>query len=253
MDLNLKDKIALVTGGSKGLGKSICLSLAAEGVKVAINYHRDPEIAEELVNEIKNTYGVDSISVYGSVNSETDVEKIFNKIEKELSGIDILINNAAISPTSFVKDTSLEQWNFAIGVNLTGTFLTCREMVKRLLAAKKIGRIVNISSAAAFLGSTSGRAHYDASKGGIISFSTSLAREVAPYGITVNTVAPGLMITKMTAKRLENNKKKYLVNIPLGRYGKTSEIANVVVFLASDRASYITGTVVNVSGGLLMR
>jgi 3-oxoacyl-[acyl-carrier protein] reductase len=252
MDLHLKDKVALVTGGSHGLGRSICLGLAAEGARVAVNYHRNPELADTLVDEIKKVHNVDAMAVLGSVGSGSEVLEMFNRTEKRFSQIDILVNNAAVCPASFVKDTTEEKWHSTIQVNLTGTFLTCREMVKRLLASGRTGRIVNISSTAAFSGSTSGRAHYDATKGGTISFTISLAREVAQYGITVNAVAPGLMMTKMTADRLKTKREHYISRIPVGRFGETSEIANVVVFLASDRASYMTGTTVNVSGGLLM-
>ena len=253
MDLNLKDKVAIVTGGSHGLGRAICLGLAAEGAKVAINYHRNPDIAEALVREIKDLYGGDVIAVPANVADKKDVLKMFDDIEKTLCQVDILINNAAFCPTSSVPDTSEVEWNRTMQINLTGTFFTCQEMVKRLLDCGRGGRIVNISSVSAFSGSTSGRAHYDASKGAIISFSVSLAREVAQHGIAVNAVAPGLMRTKMTAERLEANRDKYLSTIPMRRFGETAEVANVVVFLASDRASYMTGTTVNVSGGLLMR
>jgi 3-oxoacyl-[acyl-carrier protein] reductase len=176
MDLDLKDKVALVTGGSHGLGKAICMGLATEGVRIAVNYHRNPEIAEKLVNELEMNYEVESIAVVGDVSVKSDVREMFTKVEEELSIVDILVNNAAVSLASFVQDTPQDMWDSTIQINLTGTFLTCQEMVKRLLANGRVGRIINISSVAAFKGSTSGRAHYDASKGGVISFSTSLAR-----------------------------------------------------------------------------
>jgi 3-oxoacyl-[acyl-carrier protein] reductase len=252
MDLHLKGKAALVTGGSHGLGRAICLGLAAEGARVAVNYHRNPEEAERLVREIRATYGVDAVAVAGSVGVGAEVAAMFDGAAKTLGHPDILVNNAAVCPTSFVQDASEEEWAATMQVNLTGTFLACREMVRRLLASGRRGRIVNVSSAAAYLGSSSGRSHYDASKGAVISFSISLARECARHGIAVNAVAPGLMMTGMTAERLEAKRDKYLATIPLRRFGETEEIANVVVFLASDRASYMTGTTVNVSGGLLM-
>lgn len=252
MDLYLKNKTALVTGGSHGLGKAICLGLAAEGARVAVNYHRNPEEAEGLVREIGEKFGVDAVAVAGSVGNASDVAAMFDIAEKSLAPLDILVNNAAVCPSSFVQDTTEEEWASTIRVNLSGTFLTCREMVRRLIASGRRGRIVNVSSAAAYLGSSSGRAHYDASKGAVLSFTVSLARECARHGIAVNAVAPGLMMTKMTADRLEAKREKYLATIPLRRFGKTDEIANVVVFLASERAAYMTGTTVNVSGGLLM-
>jgi 3-oxoacyl-[acyl-carrier protein] reductase len=253
MDLQLEGKVALVTGGSRGLGKAICLELAAEGVKVAVNYRRNPRKAGAVVEQIRTAHGVEAMAVRADVSQEADVVAMFRRIEATFSQVDILINNAAVCPTCQVKDTSEQQWNDTLRVNLAGTFLTCREMVRRLLAAKRTGRIVNVSSAAAFLGSTTGHAPYDASKGGMISLTVSLAREVAPYGIAVNAVAPGMMQTDMTADTLKANMEKYLARIPLKRIADPSEVAGVVVFLASERASYMTGATVDVSGGMLMR
>ncbi|UCF96461.1 MAG: 3-oxoacyl-ACP reductase FabG [Spirochaetaceae bacterium] len=252
MDLHLKGKTALVTGGSQGLGAAVCRALAAEGARVAVNYRRNAHIAEELVAEITAACGVEAMTVEGSVADKNQVARMFDEVEERFSTVDILVNNAAACPSSYVKDTSEEDWEQTLRTNLSGTFFTCQEMVRRLLHLEKSGRIVNVSSAAAYLGSSSGRAHYDASKGGIISFTVSLAREVAQAGIAVNAVAPGLMITKMTAERFEANRDKYLGTIPLRRFGEIEEVADVIVFLASDRASYMTGTTVNVSGGLLM-
>jgi 3-oxoacyl-[acyl-carrier protein] reductase len=252
MDLHLRNKVALVTGGSHGLGRGVCLGLAAEGARIAVNYRRNPQIALEVVEEIQDRFQVEAAAVEGSVADRRQVAAMFAEVEKQLSAVDILVNNAAVCPTSYVKDTTEEDWEATIRTNLNGAFYTCQEMVRRLLDSERPGRIINVSSAAAYLGSTSGRAHYDASKGGIISFTISLAKEVAQHGIAVNAVAPGLMMTKMTAERFEANKDRYLSTIPLKRFGDIEEIANVIVFLASGRASYMTGTTVNVSGGLLM-
>ena len=252
MDLDLKGKVALVTGGSHGLGEAICRGLAAEGTNIAINYRKDKGIVEKLIKEIKKEHKVEAIGVPGDVSEEDDVERIFNETEKRLSPVDILVNNAAISPTSYVKDTDLELWNSTFKINSTGIFLTSRELVRRLLKLKSKGKIINISSTSAYIGSSSGRAHYDASKGGVNSFTISLAKEVAKYGINVNAIASGLMVTESTRKRFLANKEKYLANVPMGRYADTKEVANVVVFLASDKANYMTGSIVNVSGGLYM-
>ncbi len=253
MDLNLNDKVALVTGGSRGLGEAISLALAAEGARVAVNYRRNPEKAEGVVREIRDRFGVEALAVEGDVSLEGDVTRMFQLIDERFSLVDVLVNNAAVCPTCQVKDTTLQQWEQTLRVNLTGTFLACREMVRRLLAAGRGGRIVNVSSAAAFLGSTTGHAPYDASKGGMVSFTVSLAREVAAHGIAVNAVAPGMMSTEMTAETLAANESKYLARIPLKRIGDTSEVADVIAFLASEKASYMTGATVDVSGGLLMR
>jgi len=253
MDLQLRDKVALVTGGSHGLGRAISLGLAAEGARVAVNYHRTAEKAEQLADEIRQQHGTEALAVLGDVAREADVAAMFDCVEARLGLVEILVNNAAVCPTCQVKDMTLDEWTRTLEVNLTGTFLVSREVVRRLLAAGRKGRIVNISSQAAFRGSTTGHAPYDASKGGMISFTVSLAREIAAHGIAVNAVAPGMMLTEMTAKTLAANEAKYLARIPLGRIGRTDEIAAAVVFLASERASYMTGATVDVSGGMLMR
>jgi 3-oxoacyl-[acyl-carrier protein] reductase len=260
MDLNLKDKVALITGGSRGLGKAICLSLAAEGAKIALSYYRNvddgvdlADEATELAKEITDTYGVQAMAVGGDVSVEADVLDIFDQVAKKFSQVDILVNNAAVCPTCWVTDMPLEMWSRTISVNLTGTFLTSRQFVKRLLDAGRTGRIVNIVSQAAFRGSTTGHAPYDASKGGIVSFTIALAREVASQGIGVNAVAPGIIKTEMVAKVLEKNKEKYLSRIPLHRIAEPKDVADVVIFLASERAGYMTGATVDVSGGILMR
>jgi len=252
MDLHLKDKVALVTGASHGLGKAIALGLAAEGAKAGVNYHRNPERADAAVAEIRKTHGVEAIAVPGDVGVEADVIGMFDLLEEKLGPVDVLVNNAAVCPVGPTVEMSLEEWSRAVQVNLLGTFLCSRELVRRLRASKRIGRIVNISSQAAFRGSQSGKTAYDASKGGVIAFTISLAREVARYGIGVNCVAPGLMYTQMLAAAIDADREKYESRVPLHRIGTVEEVANVVVFLCSDRASYMTGATVDVSGGLAM-
>ncbi|MFV2067321.1 MAG: SDR family NAD(P)-dependent oxidoreductase [Pirellulales bacterium] len=253
MDLGLNGKVALVTGGSRGLGRTVCLHLAAEGANIVVNYRRNAELAEAVVAQLKEDHGVEAMSVHGDVSREEDVREMFRRAEDRFSQVEILVNNAAICPTRQVKEMPLGEWEETLAVNLTGTFLTSREMVRRLLDARRTGRIVNVSSQAAFRGSTTGHAPYDASKGGMVSLTVSLAREVASHGIAVNAVAPGMMRTEMTAETIEANQAKYLARIPLGRIAKTEEIADVIVLLASQRASYMTGATVDVSGGMLMR
>lgn len=252
MDLFLQDKVALVTGGTRGLGKAVCLALAAEGARVAINYRSRGEEAEALALRLGEFHRVEAMAVPGDVSKEADVLAMFDRIADRFGQVDVLVNNAAVCPTRSVQEMTEQEWTETLQVNLTGTFLTSREMIRRLAAAGRPGRIVNISSTAAYLGSTTGHAPYDASKGGIISLTISLAREVARHGITVNAVAPGMMVTEMTEKTLAANQEKYLQRIPLGRIGQPADVAGVVAFLASDRAAYMTGTTVNVSGGLLM-
>jgi len=252
MDLGLKDKVALVTGASHGLGKAIALGLAAEGAKVAVNYRRNPEKAEATVREIREKHGVEAIAALADVSVEADVIRMFDEAEAKLGPLDVLVNNAAVAPACPTADTPLETWRRTFDTNITGTFLCSREMVRRLRRDGRKGRIVNISSQAAFRGSRSGKTAYDASKGAIISFTISLALEMAPHGIAVNCVAPGLMYTEMLKEVIDANREKYESRVPIGRIGTPDEVASVVVFVASERASYMTGATVDVSAGLAM-
>ena len=251
MDLHLKDKVALVTGASRGLGKAIALSLAAEGAKVGVNYRSSAERAEAVAAAIRSDGG-EAVAVCAHVGDEADVARMFDEVEAALGPVDVLVNNAGIAPACPTAEMPLEEWQRAFEINVQGTFLCSREMVKRLLAAERIGRIVNISSQAAFRGSRSGKTAYDASKGAVISFTISLALEMSKHGIAVNCVAPGLMYTEMLKDTIDANREKYESRVPLHRIGTVEEIASVVVFLASERASYMTGATVDVSGGLAM-
>ena len=253
MYLHIKDKVALVTGGSRGLGRAICMGLAAEGVKVAVNYHSSATKAEKVVEEIKTKYKTEVIAVQADVSKSEQVRQIFEQTEEILGPLDILVNNAGTWPTAYITDMSEEQWDTTVDINMKGPFLTCRRAVQRWLETGRTGRIINISSQAAFYGSTTGHAHYAASKAGLVTLTKSLAREVAAKGICVNAVSPGFMATDMSRDEFRKNKKQYLKRIPLGRIAEPEEIANMVVFLASDRAGYVTGATMDVNGGMLMR
>ena len=260
MDLHLTDKVALVTGGSRGLGKAICLALAAEGARVVVNYYRSADgtvdLADEaaaVVEEIRRTHDVAALAAPADVASEAQVVALFDRAEAGLGPVDVLVNNAAYCPVLPTVDISEAEWNRAFQVNMTGTFLGARELARRLLAAGRKGRIVNISSQAAFRGSQSGKSAYDASKGAIVAFTVSLARELAPKGIAVNAVAPGLMYTEMLKPFVDADPAKFNARLPIGRLGLPEEVAAVVTFLASERASFMTGATVDVSGGMLMR
>jgi 3-oxoacyl-[acyl-carrier protein] reductase len=250
MDLELKDKVALVTGGSRGLGRAICLALANEGASVAVNSVRSEP--GELIDQLQQR-GVKAVSVRGDVSDAGIVRRLFDETEGALGPIDILINNAGSWPTAFVKDMTDDEWHRTLGLNLTASFFTCREAVRRWLAAQRPGRIVNVTSQAAYFGSTTGHAHYAAAKAGLSTFTISLAREVAPHGIYVNSVAPGFMQTDMVAEALQRNWPRYRERIPLARVADAAEVADSVLFLASSRASYITGATLHVNGGMLMR
>lgn len=253
MDLRLKDKVALVTGGARGLGKAVCLGLAAEGARVAVNYLRSAGAAAAVVAEIEKTHRVRALAVQADVAAEADVVAMFDRVEAALGPVDVLVNNAAYCPVVPTADIDEAEWNRAFQVNMTGTFLCARHLVRRLLAAGRTGRIVNISSQAAFRGSQSGKSAYDATKGAIVAFTVSLARELAPKGIAVNAVAPGLMYTEMLKPYVDAEPATFAARLPIGRLGRPDEVAAVVTFLASEQASFMTGATVDVSGGMLMR
>ena len=253
MDLKLQDQVAIVTGGSRGLGRAICLALAAEGARVGVNYRRGADAAAAVVDEIHATRGAKALPLAGDVTVAADVGRMFDRVEAELGPVGVLVNNAGLWPTALVHEMAETQWNKTIAVNLNGPFLTCREAVRRWIETDREGRIVNVVSPAAFRGSTTGHADYAAAKAGLVSLTVSLAREVAPRGIAVNAVAPGMMETDMARDTLQKNLEHYIKRIPLGRIGDAAEVAAVVAFLASAKASYMTGATVDVSGGMLMR
>ena len=253
MELNLKDKVALVTGGSRGIGAAICRGLAAEGVKVGVNYSTSAEAADEVVAGIKRDFGTDALAMKGNLEEPAEIAGIFDLLEQQWGTVDILVNNAAFCPGGPLESYSIEVWEKTFRVNVTGCFVASREHIRRLRAAGRQGKIVNLVSQAAFLGSTSGHLPYDSSKGAVISMTRALAREVAREGINVNAVAPGMVSTEMVAAKLAKNMDHYLSRIPLGRIAEPEDIANAVVFLASAAASYMTGTTLDLTGGLMMR
>jgi 3-oxoacyl-[acyl-carrier protein] reductase len=253
MDLDLKGRTALVTGGSRGLGRAVAEAFASEGAKVAVNYVRNADAARRLTDDLRSRLGVDALPVRADVSVPAEVHALFDETERALGPVDVLVNNAGLWPKAYVKDMAEEEWARVLEVNLTGPFLTCREAVRRWLAAKRPGSIVNVTSQAAHYGATSGHAHYAAAKAGLANLTISLARETAPHGIRVNAVAPGLMRTGMIEAAMAEDADRYLKRIPLGRVAEPSEVAAAVVFLASGRAGYVTGATLDVNGGMLMR
>lgn len=255
MDYNLKGKTAIITGAAKGLGKAIALNLAKEGVNTAINYNSNREKAEETAAEIISSYGVKAAAIQADVTNEDDVTRLFRQAADTFGAIDILVNNSAVCPITMVCDMAYAEWEQVIKTNLSGTFLTCREMVRYLIGSERKGNIVNVASQAAYNGSKRGKSHYAASKGGVISFTTSLAREVAHLGIRVNAVAPGLMYTEMTAGILDTPEKiaQYNNQIPIGRIATPDDVARIAVFLAGDASNYMTGATLDASGGMTGR
>ena len=249
MDLGLEDNVALVTGAATGLGRAIAEVLAAEGVKVGVNYHTRPEAAQAVVHAIRAAGGT-AVAVRADLTCDEEVSAMFDALEQAFGPVEVLVNNAAFCPTAPTTELPSDTFSHTLDVNMGGTFRCCREFVGRLLAIGRAGRIVNISSQSALRGSRSGKIAYDGSKAGVIGLTISLSRELAAKGFRVNCVTPGLMLTEMIADAVARDPDAFNNRVPMGRLAQTREIADVVVFLASERASYMTGTAVDVSGGL---
>lgn len=253
MKLELKGKVALVTGGSRGIGAAICRGLAAEGVLVGVGCSGSPEKAAEVAAGIARDFGVEAEVLRADLERADEITGMFGRMEERFGPVDILVNNAAYCPGGPLESYSVEEWEKTFRVNVTGAFVASQEHVRRLLETGRKGKIVNLVSQAAFLGSTSGHLPYDASKGALVSMTRAIAREVAAKGINVNAVAPGMVRTEMVADKLAANLDKYLSRIPLNRIAEPEDVANAVVFLASAAADYMTGTTLDLTGGLLMR
>ena len=245
----LKEKTALVTGASRGIGRAIALQLAAEGAKVAINFAGNLAKAEEVKAEIESNGG-EALLVQADVSSAESVEEMVNKVTEKFGKIDILVNNAGITRDGLLMRMKDSDFDEVINTNLKGVF-NCTKTVSKLMIKQRSGRIVNMASIVAITGNA-GQTNYAAAKAGIIGFSKSAAKEFASRGITVNVVAPGFIETDMTAVLPEKVKEAMLKEIPLGRIGEPTDIANAVKFLVSDQASYITGQVIRVDGGMNM-
>ena len=247
--MTLEGKVALVTGGSRGIGRAIALLLAARGAKVVINYNRNLEEANAVVAAIEGKGG-QAIALQGDVSNPTDAQKLVEQTVKNYGRIDILVNNAGITKDTLMMRMSESDWDAVLDTNLKGAYLCAKAALRPMLKSKG-GRIINISSVSGQAGS-GGQANYSAAKAGLIGFTKALAREVGSRSITVNAVAPGFIETDMTNVLAEEFKKKALDQIPLERFGKPEDVAEAVAFLASDAANYITGQVLAVNGGMVM-
>lgn len=245
----LDGKTALVTGASRGIGRAVALALAAAGARVAINYAGNVKAAEEVKAAVE-TAGGTAILCQADVADSAAVEAMVAAVAKEFGTIDILVNNAGITRDALLMRMKDEDFAKVLDTNLKGVFY-CTKAVSKLMMKKRAGRIVNMASVVGLVGNA-GQANYAAAKAGVIGFSKSAAKELASRGITVNVVAPGFIGTDMTADLPETVKEKALTDIPLGKMGEPEDVANAVLFLASDQASYITGQVVNVDGGMVM-
>ena len=243
------DKVAVVTGASRGIGRAIAEKLASEGAKVVVGFSNNESKALEVVQQIESNGG-QAIALKVDVSNSESVAEFFNSIVEKFQKIDILVNNAGITRDSLILRMKDEDFSAVINTNLQGVFYCTKAAAKIMLKARS-GRIVNIASVVGEIGNA-GQANYSAAKAGVIALTKTSAKEFASRGINVNAVAPGFIETDMTNVLKDEVKSEMSKSIPLNRFGKPEDVANVVAFLASDSASYITGQTVNVDGGMVM-
>jgi len=245
----LAGKNALITGGSRGIGRQVALRLAAEGVSVAVNYNTGEAEATAVVEEaIAFGTNTNAIAIKGSVADAADADALIEATVAQLGSLDILVNNAGITRDNLLMRMAEEDWDAVMDTNLKGAFL-CTKAAIRPMLRQRSGRIINMSSVVALTGNA-GQANYTAAKAGLIGFTKTVAREVASRGITVNALAPGFIETRMVDELGEDLMKQIMERIPLARFGSTEDVAASVAFLASEDAAYITGQVLSVDGGL---
>ncbi|HHR7088050.1 TPA: 3-oxoacyl-[acyl-carrier-protein] reductase [Staphylococcus aureus] len=242
-------KSALVTGASRGIGRSIALQLAEEGYNVAVNYAGSKEKAGAVVEEIK-AKGVDSFAIQANVADADEVKAMIKEVVSQFGSLDVLVNNAGITRDNLLMRMKEQEWDDVIDTNLKGVF-NCIQKATPQMLRQRSGAIINLSSVVGAVGNP-GQANYVATKAGVIGLTKSAARELASRGITVNAVAPGFIVSDMTDALSDELKEQMLTQIPLARFGQDTDIANTVAFLASDKAKYITGQTIHVNGGMYM-
>lgn len=245
----LKDKVAIVTGGTRGIGRAIALKLADQGANIVINYRNSDKEAEELKSILEGK-GVKVLTVKCDVSNFEDSKNLMDKCKEVFGKIDILVNNAGITKDTLIMRMKEEDFDNVIDVNLKGTF-NCAKHASAIMLKQRFGKIINMTSVVGIAGNA-GQVNYAASKAGVIGLTKSLAKELGSRGVTVNAVAPGFINTDMTASLSEKVKEEASKNIPLKRLGDPEDVANLVGFLVSDAANYITGQVINVDGGMVM-
>jgi 3-oxoacyl-[acyl-carrier protein] reductase len=247
--MSLMNKVSIVTGGAQGLGKAIALELARKGSHLVVG---DVNLkAAQRVTEEVHALGRRALALRVDVSKATDVNEMADRVVKEFGRIDILVNNAGICQVISIEEMTEEDWDRVMNVNLKGVFLSSRA-VMGVMKKQRSGRIVNMGSVAGKVGGIATGANYSVSKAGVICFTKALARELAPYGVTVNAVAPGVIETDMTRGITQGDFTDYLKAIPLGMIGSAEDVSHAVAFLVSDEARYITGEILDVNGGMLM-
>ncbi|MEW6374647.1 MAG: 3-oxoacyl-ACP reductase FabG [Thermodesulfobacteriota bacterium] len=244
----LKDQVAIVTGGTRGIGKAISLLFTEEGAKVVANFSKDVDAAEDLMSEAKSKRL--NIGLFKADVTQFDqVKEMIEETFAQYGKIDILVNNVGLIRDNFLMLMSDEDWDSLLKANLTSLFYCCKIVIRKMIPQRK-GKIINISSISGILG-TSGQTNYAATKGGVISFTKSLARELGPFNIHVNAVAPGLIESEVVSKMPKEKVEAILKSSSLGRMGKPEEVAKVVLFLASEHSNYVTGQTIIVDGGII--
>ena len=246
----LQGQAAVVTGGSRGIGRATCLALAASGAQVVIGYKRDRRAAEDVCEEAAR-YGATLVPMQVDVSQPEHVYRFMEQAIATFRALDILVNCAGTWPQARIEDLDDQDWDETLAVNLSGTYYTCKAASKTMIRQRR-GRIVNFTSVAAVRGAQSGHAHYAAAKGGVASFTRTLATELGPHNITVNAVAPGMIRTEMTAQALDAREEDYCQQTALGRIGLPDEVAGAVLFLVSPAAAYVAGQTLHINGGMWM-
>jgi len=247
--MKLKDRVAIVTGGARGIGKAIALTFVREGARIAL-VDVDKGGLETLLNEIKKNKR-EIINISCDITKSSEVKEMVSQVQRSFGRIDILVNNAGIIRRGTIETVTEEDWDRVIEVNLKGTFNCCKAVVD-IMKQQGYGKIVNVSSIAGKMGDITSAPGYGPSKAGVDALTKTLARQLAPYGINVNAVSPHAIETEMSAQWSEERRKEIIASIPLGRLGKPEDVAEAVLFLVSDAASFITGEILDVNGGALM-